>query len=71
MSEAEEAAKGLTAAQKAAMVSQWKHKPGGSIVPCPEPVRKALARRGLVETAYGFATKHGFAVRRILRGDWA
>ncbi len=59
-------AKGLTHSQAAAMVAEWHQKPSGSIIPCPLPIRKALVRRGLAETAYGFATPTGFAVRRYL-----
>lgn len=55
-------AAGLTRAQRLTMTGKLHQKPGGLIVPADLAVRKALARRGLVETAYGFITPAGLRV---------
>jgi hypothetical protein len=62
-------AAGLTKAQRASMTASWHRKPGGQIIPCDASVRGALARRGLLTTAYGFATPLGLAVQAHLQSQ--
>lgn len=54
---------GLTKAQRITLTGKLHEKPGGKIVPSEPAVRKALQRRGLVESTYGFITPTGLAVR--------